>query len=98
MKLSKGLIFFALAALSVAQSRREPERPLKQPGRGVHGAAAAGSEWATEAGMHADYKGGNAVDVGVATMFAGSASHLAHYGFGGEASTPLSNHSSKGAL
>src|SRR6201987_1612033 len=86
MKLSKGLIFLALAALSVAQSRREPERPLKQPVRGVHGAVAAGSEWATEAGMHAYYKGGNAVDVGVATMFAGSVSELSHYGFGGEAS------------
>ena len=86
MKLSKGLIFLALAALSVAQSRREPERPLKQPVRGVHGAVAAGSEWATEAGMHTYYKGGNAVDVGVATMFAGSVSELSHYGFGGEAS------------
>ncbi len=86
MKLSKGLIFFALAALSVAQSRREPERPLKQPVRGVHGAVAAGSEWATEAGMRTYYKGGNAVDVGVATMFAGSVSELSHYGFGGEAS------------
>jgi gamma-glutamyltranspeptidase / glutathione hydrolase len=86
MKLSKGLIFFALAALSVAQSRREPERPLKQPVRGVHGAVAAGSEWATEAGMHTYYKGGNAVDVGVASMFAGSVSELSHYGFGGEAS------------
>jgi len=80
------LIFFALAALSVAQSRREPERPLKQPVRGVHGAVAAGSEWATEAGMHTYYKGGNAVDVGVASMFAGSVSELSHYGFGGEAS------------
>jgi gamma-glutamyltranspeptidase/glutathione hydrolase len=86
MKLSKGLIFLALAALSVAQSRREPERPLKQPVRGVHGAIAAGSEWATEAGMHTYYKGGNAVDVGVASMFAGSVSELSHYGFGGEAS------------
>jgi gamma-glutamyltranspeptidase / glutathione hydrolase len=86
MKLSKGLMFFALAALSVAQSRREPERPLKQPVRGVHGAVAAGSEWATEAGMHTYYKGGNAVDVGVASMFAGSVSELSHYGFGGEAS------------
>ena len=86
MKLSKGLIFFALAALSVAQSRREPERPLKQPVRGVHGAVAAGSEWATEAGMRTYYKGGNAVDVGVASMFAGSVSELSHYGFGGEAS------------
>ena len=86
MKLSKGLIFFALAALSVAQSRHESERPLKQPVRGVHGAVAAGSEWATEAGMHTYYKGGNAVDVGVASMFAGSVSELSHYGFGGEAS------------
>ena len=86
MKLSKVLMFFALAALSVAQSRREPERPLRQPVRGVHGAVAAGSEWATEAGMHTYYKGGNAVDVGVASMFAGSVSELSHYGFGGEAS------------
>ena len=86
MKLSKGLIFLALAALSVAQSKREPERPLKQPVRGVHGAVAAGSEWATEAGMRTYYKGGNAVDVGVASMFAGSVSELSHYGFGGEAS------------
>ena len=86
MKLSKVLIFFALAALSVAQSKREPERPLRQPVRGVHGAVAAGSEWATEAGMHTYYRGGNAVDVGVATMFAGSVTELSHYGFGGEAS------------
>src|SRR5579864_3903440 len=35
--------------------------------------------------MHTYYKGGNAVDVGVATMFAGSVSELSHYGFGGEA-------------
>src|ERR1700682_2196962 len=86
MKRSKVLMFFALAALGVAQSKREPERPLKQPVRGVHGAIAAGSEWATEAGMHTYYKGGNAVDVGVASMFAGSVSELSHYGFGGEAS------------
>jgi gamma-glutamyltranspeptidase / glutathione hydrolase len=86
MKLSKGWIFFALAALSVAQSRRETERPLRQPVRGVHGAVAAGSEWATEAGMRTYYRGGNAVDVGVASMFAGSVSELSHYGFGGEAS------------
>ncbi len=82
MKRSRVWIVFALAALSVAQTRREPERPLRQPVRGVHGAVAAGSEWATEAGMRMYYKGGNAVDVGVATMFAGSVSELSHYGFG----------------
>lgn len=85
MKRTGVLIVFALAALSVAQTRREPERPLRQPVRGVHGAVAAGSEYATEAGMRTYYKGGNAVDVGVATMFAGSVSELSHYGFGGEA-------------
>jgi len=86
MKLSNVLIFFALAALSMAQSRRGSERPLRQPVRGVHGAVAAGSEWATEAGMRTYYRGGNAVDVGVASMFAGSVTELSHYGFGGEAS------------
>lgn len=84
MKRSRVWIVFALAALSVAQTRREPERPLRQPVRGVHGAVAAGSEWATEAGMRMYYKGGNAVDAGVASMFAGSVSELSHYGFGGE--------------
>ena len=85
MKRSRVLIVFALAAVSVAQTRREPERPLRQPVRGVHGAVAAGSEYATEAGMRTYYKGGNAVDVGVATMLAGSVSELSHYGIGGEA-------------
>jgi gamma-glutamyltranspeptidase/glutathione hydrolase len=36
--------------------------------------------------MRTYYKGGNAVDVGVASMFAGAVTELSHYGFGGEAS------------
>src|SRR5258705_273130 len=76
MKRTRVLIVFALAAVSIAQTRREAERPLRQPVRGVHGAVAAGSEYATEAGMRTYYKGGNAVDVGVATMFSGSVSEL----------------------
>ena len=43
---------------------------MRQPVRGVHGAVAAGSEYATEAGMRTYYRGGNAVDAGVAAMFA----------------------------
>jgi len=85
MTRTRVLIVFAVAAVSVAQTRHEPERPMRLPVRGVHGAVAAGSEWAAEAGMRTYYKGGNAVDVGVATMFAGSVSELSHYGFGGEA-------------
>lgn len=79
----KWLAVVALATLCAAQSKME--RPVRQAVRGVHGAIAAGSEFATEAGMHTYYKGGNAVDAGVATMFAGSVTELSHYGMGGEA-------------
>ena len=79
---------FALSALGagvlMAQAR-QPERPLRQPIRGTHGAIAAGSEWATDAGMRAYYKGGNAVDAGVSSMLAASVSELSHFGMGGEA-------------
>jgi gamma-glutamyltranspeptidase/glutathione hydrolase len=74
----------ALAGLCAAQQVRY-EHPVRQAVRGVHGAIAAGSEYATEAGMRAYYKGGNAVDVGVTTMFAASVSELSHFGLGGEA-------------
>jgi len=66
---------------------QQPQRMqlMRQPVRGVHGAVAAGSEYATEAGMRTYYRGGNAVDVGVAAMFAASVSELSHFGLGGEA-------------
>ncbi len=75
-----------LAAASPLPSQAQNEHPLRLPVRGVHGAVAAGSEWATEAGMRTYYRGGNAVDAGVATMFAGATTELSHYGMGGEAS------------
>jgi gamma-glutamyltranspeptidase/glutathione hydrolase len=92
MQPTRAWIVFTLAvscasftSLSTAQTRREPERPLRQPVRGVHGAVAAGSDYATEAGMRVYYQGGNAVDAGVATMLAASVTELSHYGMGGEA-------------
>src|SRR5580658_2975485 len=83
-------ILAVVVALNVAgwlsgQSRREMDHPVRQAIRGTHGAIAAGSEWATEAGMRTYYRGGNAVDAGVATMFAGATTELSHYGMGGEA-------------
>ena len=74
-----------LAGTCISQSRQGYERPVRQAVRGVHGAVAAGSEYATEAGMRMYYRGGNAVDVGVATMFAASVTELSHFGLGGEA-------------
>jgi len=89
MYLRSHLIKFMLTVLVAtgvcsAQSRTW-DHPVRQAVRGVHGAVAAGSEYATEAGMRMFYKGGNAVDVGVTTMFAASASELSHFGMGGEA-------------
>src|ERR1051326_581276 len=81
-------VLFAIISVAscVAQTQSRPnERPLRQAVRGSHGAVAAGSEYATEAGMRIYYRGGNAVDAGVAAMFAASVSELSHFGMGGEA-------------
>ena len=53
--------------------------------RGTHGALASGSEYADEAGMRMYFHGGNAVDAGVAAMFAASVTEFSHFGMGGEA-------------
>src|SRR5450755_1727007 len=74
----------AFACIGAAQQMRV-EHPVRQAVRGTHGAVAAGSEYATEAGMRMYYYGGNAVDVGVSTMFAASVTELSHFGLGGEA-------------
>jgi gamma-glutamyltranspeptidase/glutathione hydrolase len=78
------LVALLIVDLCFAQSRQY-EHPMRQAVRGVHGAVAAGSEYATEAGMRIYYKGGNAVDAGVAAMFAASVTELSHFGLGGEA-------------
>ena len=82
---ARSILAAALSAATAIPSWAQAEHPVKLPVRGVHGAVAAGSEWATEAGMRIYYKGGNAVDAGVATMFAGATTELSHYGMGGEA-------------
>jgi gamma-glutamyltranspeptidase/glutathione hydrolase len=74
----------SLVTLCRAQNRR-PDPPLRQPVRGTHGAVAAGSDWATNAGMRLYDQGGTAVDAGIATMFAASVTELSHFGMGGEA-------------
>jgi gamma-glutamyltranspeptidase/glutathione hydrolase len=76
----------ALVSACIAQTaRRQAEPTIRQPVRGTQAAIAAGSDYATEAGMQLIEKGGNAVDVGVATMFAAAATELSHFGMGGEA-------------
>lgn len=52
--------------------------------RGSHGIIAAGRHYAVEAGMRMFRQGGNAVDAGVAGVFAAAVTELSHFGFGGE--------------
>lgn len=80
---SAAVVIASLALFS--QTRRNYEPPIRQAVRGAQGAVAAGSDYATEAGMKLMNQGGNAVDVGVATMFAAAVTELSHFGMGGEA-------------
>src|SRR5712675_158754 len=84
MKSRISLVLLCFACACSAQ-RKEPERPARHAARGVRGAVAAGSEWAAEAGMRIYFHGGNAVDAGVATMFAAATTEFSHIGMGGEA-------------
>ena len=84
MKPGLVVLFAALSAASWAQ-RPAMERPVRYPSRGTRGAVAAGTEYATEAGMRMFFSGGNAVDAGIATMLAASVTEFSHFGLGGEA-------------
>jgi len=80
------LAVLSVVAISAAWAQRQPpNRPVRLPSRGTHGAVAAGTEWATEAGMRMYFAGGNAVDAGIATMLAASVTEFSHFGMGGEA-------------
>ncbi len=83
--LKRKLFIFTLMAVFAGAQSRQWDHPVRQAVRGVHGAVAAGSEFATEAGMRMYYHGGNAVDSGVAAMFAASVTEFSHFGMGGEA-------------
>src|SRR5688572_29342341 len=65
--------------------RERAERPVRYSARGTRGAVAAGTDFASEAAMRIFHRGGNAVDAGVAAMFAASVTEYSHFGFGGEA-------------
>src|ERR1700730_14420820 len=85
MKLRLAVVLAALAAILWGQARPQPQRPVRLASRGTRGAVAAGSEYATEAGMRMYVQGGTAIDAGVASMLAASVVEFSHFGFGGEA-------------
>ncbi len=84
MKLRVAALVLSGAVLAFPQ-RGPSTRPVRLASRGTRGAVAAGTEYATEAGMRMFYQGGNAVDAGIATMLAASVTEFSHFGLGGEA-------------
>jgi gamma-glutamyltranspeptidase/glutathione hydrolase len=52
---------------------------------GTRGIVAAGRHYSVSAGVRILQQGGNAVDAGVAAVFAASVCEISHFGFGGEA-------------
>jgi gamma-glutamyltranspeptidase/glutathione hydrolase len=78
-------LFVLLCVLPGFAQRKDFEIPTMHAARGTRGALASGSEYADEAGMRIFFHGGNAVDAGVASMFAASVSEFSHFGMGGEA-------------
>lgn len=85
MKFQLGVSLVMLCAFAGAQQRPQSSRPVRLAARGTRGAVAAGTEYATEAGMRMYYSGGNAVDAGIATLLAASVTEFSHFGMGGEA-------------
>ncbi|MGO9260254.1 MAG: gamma-glutamyltransferase family protein [Bryobacteraceae bacterium] len=83
MKLKLAVLLTTVVVGAWAQAQ-PPGAPVKLASRGTHGAVAAGSEYATEAGMRMYYAGGNAVDAGIATMLAAAVTEFHHFGMGGE--------------
>jgi gamma-glutamyltranspeptidase/glutathione hydrolase len=81
---------FLAAAVTPAGAQMPPRlTPPRQTMRpeilGTHGIVAAGRHYSVEAGTRILRAGGNAIDAGVATVFAASVVEISHFGFGGEA-------------
>jgi len=79
------ILGIAAFAITAAVAQRAAEHPAQIAARGTHGAIAAGSGYATEAAMRMYYAGGNAVDAGVASIFAAATTEYSHVGWGSEA-------------
>src|SRR5205814_8745399 len=81
--ISAGVVATGLVAF--AQRPQQQERLVRFSARGTHYAVAAGSDYATNAGTLMLEAKGNAVDAGVASIFAAATTEYSHVGWGGEA-------------
>src|SRR5262245_57708280 len=84
----KSLLAVAVVAASVTLVAQvlPPRRveTLRPEILGTNGIVAAGRHYSVSAGVRIMQQGGNAIDAGVATVFAAAVCEISHFGFGGE--------------
>ena len=75
------------AAVVLAGATLSAQRPASIRGevRATHGVVAAGRTFTVDAGARIMAAGGNAIDAGVASIFAAAVVEISHFGLGGEA-------------
>ncbi len=86
------LTLLLLLPISLATQTTPPPPPVREPTMrpeitGSRGIVAAGRHYSVAAGTRTLAQGGNAIDAGVAAVFAASVVEISHFGFGGEAPT-----------
>ena len=92
MKLPLTLCTFAAGVTLAAQvTPPVPRRAdtMRPEILGTHGIVAAGRHYSVSAGVRMMQQGGNAIDAGVATVFAAAVCEISHFGFGGEVPTMI---------
>lgn len=72
-------------AIACAFATPRAQAPLRPEFHGRHGVVAAGRSFAADAGARILAAGGNAIDAGVASVFAAAVVEISHFGLGGEA-------------
>ena len=78
-------IGFIAAAFVSSLTGVQAQYPLRREIRVDHGVVAAGRSYAADAGARMLTSGGNAIDAGVASVFAAAVVEISHFGMGGEA-------------
>ena len=74
-----------VAALGMHVSAQQTFKPIRSEVRADRGVVAAGRTFVADAGAHMLVSGGNAIDAGVASIFASAVVEISHFGLGGEA-------------
>jgi gamma-glutamyltranspeptidase/glutathione hydrolase len=74
-----------VAFAGITLTAQAPYVPVRGEVRAAHGIVAAGRTFTADAGARIMTAGGNAIDGGVAAIFAAAVTEISHFGLGGEA-------------